>query len=152
MSAVRPLTSDEASLLIDALTGVVRELRRSYDATAAELGLTFSRTRILTALIRHEGVTQADLVQTLGVEAPTLKRQIDALERGGFVERRSLDNDARKRALFPTEKTRSSKLTSFVAATRSELVKGVTPEEALLVSDVLARMTVNAAGLMRDDT
>lgn len=146
----RPLSAEEASLLIDALTGVVRELRRNFDASAAELGLTFSRTRVLTALIRHEGITQAELAQVLGVEAPTLKRQIDALERSGFIERRGLDGDARKRALFLTEKIRSSRLTSFVAATRSEIVKGVTPEEARIVADVLGRMTANAAGLPRE--
>ncbi|MFT3690489.1 MarR family winged helix-turn-helix transcriptional regulator [Paenirhodobacter sp.] len=141
--------SEESALLVDALVRVMRELRRNYDASAAELGLTFSRARVLSCLVRCEGATQAELAQSLGVEPPTLKRQIDALEKDGFVERRGLDGDARKRALFLTDKARSSRLTSYVATLRREISRGITQEESRMVRAALERIADNAMGLNR---
>ena len=46
---------------LDLLLHVMRELRRNYDAGAAELGLTMARARVLTTLAGMEGATQAEL-------------------------------------------------------------------------------------------
>ncbi len=137
------------SIFVDALFRVIRELRRHYDASAQEVGLTLSRARVVTTLAKMEGATQAELALTIGIEAPTLKRQIDALERDGFVERRGLDGDARKRALFLTDKARSSPISHFVDEIRADVLAGISREDQARVSDILGRIADNAAGLNR---
>lgn len=130
---------------LDLLLRVIRELRRHYDARASELGLTMSRARVLTTLATMQGSTQAQLAQALEIEPPTLKRQIDGLEKQGFVERRGMDGDARKRALFLTDKARSSGIARFVLTARAELLDGITDEERVVLDRALTRIAENAA-------
>ncbi|KGB81737.1 MarR family transcriptional regulator [Rhodovulum sp. NI22] len=137
------------TLLIDALFRVMRELRRHYDLNAQAMGLTMARARVVSTLAKMEGATQSELATAIGIEAPTLKRQIDALEAGGFLERRGLDDDARKRALFLTEKARSSRISNFDGTVRTEILDGISPQEQQLIRAALERIADNAAGLNR---
>ncbi len=133
--------------LLEALLEVMREIRTHYDASAQEVGLTLSRARVVTELARREGATQAELACALRIEAPALKRQIDALEAAGFIERRALDGDARKRALHLTEKARSSKITGFLERVRADLLEGISPEDQAAAQRTLERIALNAMGL-----
>lgn len=133
--------------LLEALLEVMREIRTHYDASAQEVGLTLSRARVVTELGRREGATQAELACALRIEAPALKRQIDALEAAGFIERRALDGDARKRALHLTEKARSSKITGFLERVRADLLEGISPEDQAAAQRTLERIALNAMGL-----
>lgn len=135
------------SRLLEALLEVMREIRTHYDASAQEVGLTLSRARVVTELARREGATQAELACALRIEAPALKRQIDALEAAGFIERRALDGDARKRALHLTEKARSSKITGFLERVRADLLEGISPEDQAAAQRTLERIALNAMGL-----
>ncbi|SDG27926.1 MarR family winged helix-turn-helix transcriptional regulator [Alloyangia pacifica] len=133
--------------LLEALLEVMREIRTHYDASAQEVGLTLSRARVVSELARREGATQAELACALRIEAPALKRQIDALEAAGFIERRALDGDARKRALHLTQKARSSKITGFLERVRAELLEGISPEDQAAAQRTLERIALNATGL-----
>ncbi len=139
----------ESSPLLSALLRAMRELRLHYDQSAVEVGLTMSRARVISALARMEGATQAELAADLGIEAPTLKRQIDALEEQGFLERRGMDGDARKRALFLTVKGRSAKISRYMDRIRDEVLEGISPEEQAQLAVVLERIAENAAKLNR---
>lgn len=140
--ASAPLSSATPQTL-ERLIQVMNELRRAYDAAAGELGLTMARARVITRLAGMEGATQAELAQALGIEPPTLKRQIDALERQGFIERRGMDGDARKRALFLTEKAHGASITRFVIRVRAELFEGITPEDRAALDRALAKIAEN---------
>lgn len=138
--------NDDAHL-IDALLRVMRELRRQFDASAQEVGLTMSRARVLAAIAKMEGITQAGLANEMGLEPPTLKRQIDALEADGFITRRALDGDARKRALHLTDKARSARVTRLVDDTRAEILDGLSPENKSRMQTSLERIAENIARL-----
>ncbi|QPM90408.1 MarR family winged helix-turn-helix transcriptional regulator [Pseudooceanicola algae] len=137
--------------ILDAIQLVVRELRRQFDADAQRTGLTLSRSKLLRTLARMEGATQAQLAQELEIEAPSAKRLIDALERDGFVERRGLEGDARKRALFLTERARHERVEGFAAKIRQEALKGLTPEDLTQARDVLDRISCNLTEIRGDD-
>lgn len=137
-------TPPEDHPLLDALLRVMRALRGQYDAAAGEVGLTFSRARVISALARAEGVTQAELAETLGIEPPTLKRQIDALERDGFLLRQGLAGDGRKRALVLTDKARAAKVARFMARVRDDLLAGVSEADQQQLQVVLERIAANA--------
>lgn len=137
----------ETPATLDLLLRVIRELRRGYDAGAAEVGLTMSRARVITTLATMEGATQAELASALGIESPTLKRQIDALEKLGFIEKRGMKDDARKRALHLTEQGRCSSVTRFVLSIRTELLAGVAPDDLEALNRALAQIAENATRL-----
>lgn len=137
------------SQFLDTLLHLMRLLRRSYDVRAEAVGLTLSRARALTTLSRMDGATQSDLAAALEIEAPTLKRQIDALERAGFVERRPDQGDGRKNALFLTERGRDNGIVDFTRRMRAELVEGIPPADLARAQAVLDRIAANIARLDR---
>lgn len=138
----------EDTRLIEAIIRVTRDLRTHYDATAQEVGLTLSRARVVTNLAKNEGATQTELAETLGIEAPALKRQVDALVAAGFIERRGLDGDARKKALFLTERARSSKISGFIERLREDLTEGIPEKDQKIAQAVLERIAENAERLV----
>ena len=139
----------EDSLLLEALLRVMREIRSQYDSSARAVGLTLARARVVTTLARMEGATQAELASALEIEPPTLKRQLEALERDGFIERRPIGTDARKRALFLTPRARAARTTRFIENVRAELMEGVSPGEQAVVRRVLERIADNCEKLSR---
>ena len=137
----------ETSPLVEPLIRAMRELRRHYDQSATQMGLTMSRARVITTLARQEGQTQAELAMAMAIEAPTLKRQIDALEAQGYIERRGIDGDARKRALFLTETGRALRIGPFMQQSRDQLFEGIPAEEQTRLAVALNRIADNAARL-----
>ena len=131
------------SATLETLLRVIRELRRGYDRSAADVGLTLSRARALTTLAHHDGITQTELAAELAIEAPTLKRQIDALVAGGFVERRPLDGDGRKNGLVVTERGRDSAIVEFTHRLRGEVLEGIDPQDLDRAAQVLDRIARN---------
>ncbi|WP_265502072.1 MarR family winged helix-turn-helix transcriptional regulator [Paracoccus beibuensis] len=134
---------------LDVLLHLMRDLRRSYDRQAQAVGLTLSRARALTTLARNEGATQAELAALLDIEPPTLKRQVDALVADGFVERRPLEGDARKSALFLTERGRDSAIVDFTQRLRRELLADIPAGDLQAAGTVLDRLAQNVSRLDR---
>lgn len=137
------------NLLLESLLRVMRELRSQYGTSARDLGLTLARARVVSMLAGMEGATQAELAAALEIEPPTLKRQLDALERDGFVERRATEGDARKRALFLTPRSHAAPTTRFLHNVRAELLQGIPAEEQETVRRVLDRIADNAVAMSR---
>lgn len=141
------MSAAPAPAILEALYRVVRDMRAQYDHNALEVGLTLARARVLMALLRKDGVTQAKLAHDIGIEAPTLKRHLDGLETEGYLERRALEGDTRKRALFLTERAHNAETLRFVQRLRSDLLIGISEEEQAVVCNVLERIQRNAANL-----
>lgn len=134
----------DSTPLVLTLSRLIKELRRNYDDEVRELGLSFSRARVLSMLMRHDGATQAQLAAALDMAAPSLKRQLDLLEAEGLVERRGLGGDARKRALFLTPRARTLPITCYMDSIRDKLLEGVGPEEQAQLFGLLERLADNA--------
>lgn len=135
--------------ILDVILHLMRDLRRSYDRRAQNMGLTLSRARALTTLARKEGITQTELAAELAIEAPTLKRQIDALVADGFIQRQPLEGDARKNALFLTERGRDAAIVDFTHRLRRDLLDGIPAEDLDQATRVLDRITRNIHELDR---
>ena len=84
---------------------------------------------MISCWARREGTRQTQLAPALQVEPPTLKRQLDALEAEGLVERRPMEGDKRKRGLFLTDHARACSLDTMAATIREQVMSGLGPEE-----------------------
>ena len=59
---------------------------------------------LLTLKKNQDGLTQKEIANKLGLEAPTLIPIIDRLESDGLVERRVYQNDRRNNRIYRTQK------------------------------------------------
>ncbi len=95
--------SDSLGIL---LADVARLIRRSFDQRARSIGVTRPQWRVLTLLVRHEGLNQGAIADLLEVEPITLCRMVDRLADAGLVERRADPSDRRAWRLHLTDKAR----------------------------------------------
>lgn len=95
--------SDSLGIL---LADVSRLIRRSFDQRARSIGVTRPQWRVLTLLVRHEGMNQGAIADLLEVEPITLCRMVDRLADAGLVERRADPSDRRAWRLHLTDKAR----------------------------------------------
>lgn len=138
---------ERSSTIFDTLLELTRTIRAAFDTRVERYGLTFARARLLTAIGRDEGASQAKLAATLGIETPTLKRLLDALEQQGLAERRPLPGDARKHAVHLTEAAKIAPLLGFRAEVDAALAAGIPAEDLDVTRRTLARMAENAEKL-----
>ena len=140
---------DQSHQILDVILHLMRDLRRCYDRRARDMGLTLSRAKALTTLARNEGITQTRLAADLAIEAPTLKRQIDALVADGFIRREPTQDDARKNALFLTDRGRDAAIVEFTMRLRRDLLEGIPRQDLDQVMRVLDQITRNIHELDR---
>lgn len=84
--------TDRLAFLLEEVT---RRLRRQFDASVEQFGLTRTQWRTLAYLYRSPGLTQTQLAKRLELERASIGQAIDRLEELQYVERRSAENDRR---------------------------------------------------------
>ena len=72
-----------------------RLLRSRADADLSDLGVGGPGIGALLRLVEEDGLTQAELSRRQRVEAPSMCRLVDRLERDGLAERRADPGDRR---------------------------------------------------------
>lgn len=138
---------DRPFTLVESLIELTRVLRAAFESRVEKHGLTYSRARLLTTIGRNEGASQAQLAALLGIETPTLKRLLDALEAQGLTERRPMPEDGRKHAIYLTEAARIEPLLGFRAEVDVALSHGIAPQDLAVTRRTLAQMALNAERL-----
>ncbi|MFV1988557.1 MAG: MarR family winged helix-turn-helix transcriptional regulator, partial [Gemmatimonadota bacterium] len=92
--------SDIADRLNSAALRLTRRVRREDRA----LGETPARLSIISTLVNRGPTTLADLAELEQVRPPTVTRLVQALERDGYVVRRTARHDARVSLITSTSK------------------------------------------------
>ncbi len=151
MKSISKLTimPQHSAPLFETILYLTRAIRAGFELRVRERGLTYARARLLAVIGHNQGASQAELAQALGIETPTLKRQLDALEALDLAERRPLAEDGRKHAVFLTEAAQIEPLLAFRAETEAALAEGVDPGDLATTRRVLARMAANAERIRR---
>ncbi|MBX6373213.1 MAG: transcriptional regulator SlyA [Acetobacteraceae bacterium] len=127
---------------------VARRWRARLDARIAPFGLTESRWLVLLNLARYgDGVTQKELAARLAIEAPSLVRTLDWLEREGFVERRGVAHDRRSKNVHLTEKATPlvRRIEEVASKVRAEILDGIPEADLAICLSVLERAALNLA-------
>lgn len=84
-----------------ALLKAMKASRGPIAPVLAEHDLHPGQDLLLSALWRGDGITQAELVTRLGIEAPTVSKALRRLERVGYVRREP--GQRRSRRVYVTE-------------------------------------------------
>ncbi|MFZ0555620.1 MAG: MarR family winged helix-turn-helix transcriptional regulator [Nitrososphaeraceae archaeon] len=124
-----------------------RSLSRSMDIRLRNrVGITFAQWRVLVLLTKtHDGLSQKEIAEGLGLEAPSLIPIIDKLENDGFVERRVDRNDRRNNRIFRAKKTFEIWETTLECATRvlTIALAGLPEDNVQIMKEVLEKMWIN---------
>jgi len=134
------------------LARVSRLWRTRLDERLAPLGLTQAKWLSLVLLHRarleepRDGLPQRELVERIGVEGPTLVRVLDGLERLGLIERLIDPADRRSKIvrLTPAAEPVIGQILDIAAELRTELLRGISDQQLLVVAEVFDTITANA--------
>ena len=138
--------SDNIGFVIGDIT---RLIRRTFDQRAKKMGITRPQWRVLTVLMRHEGVNQSVLAEMLELDAMTLCRMVDRLQDAGLIERRPDPRDRRAWQLYLTDKATPimDKMRPMGEALLQEAMVGIDEPDRELLHVLLEAVRGNLSAL-----
>ncbi len=137
----------ESDRLIFLMEEVTRRLRRTFDLSFEQFGLTRTQWRTLAYLYRTPGMTQTDLARELDLERASIGQAIDRLEELGLTERRSTKNDRRvwQVHLLPAAIELLPKMRGETDAVYDRLLADIRNEDLEHLGSIFTRMRHNLA-------
>ncbi len=129
------------------LAQVCKAHRNKANAELGEVGVHVGQEMVLLQLWQQDGVTQSELATDLCVEAPTVTRMLQRMERADLIERRSDPDDARVSRVYLTEQGIAAQSAIQEAWQRLEerTVATLTLEERVILRRLLIQLQQNLA-------
>ena len=123
----------------NALDRYLRRCRREY---MAPLGLKGIHARMFLTICRTPGCSQDQLAKRLWLDKSTVARQMELLEKKGYVTRNPSETDKRVLCVYPTEQMLefSKGLQSANEEWERTLLQDLTAEEIELLNGLLQRV------------
>lgn len=143
--AARSLQPADVTLrrrVVDLLRDTGHLHRQLFRRRIRDIPIAAGEARALLYLGGRQGSTQAQLAEQLDIQPITLTRQIDRLERGGYVVRRSSDEDRRVRLLYltPGGKALARRLLEIAQALDEEITAELREGALAQLADGLSSM------------
>jgi len=129
------------------LARVARQQRTLTAQQLAPLGLFPGQDALLRCLWHRDGQTQSQLVDSLGVEPPTVTKMVQRLEEKGFVRRRPHPSDRRATVVWLTaagQRVRPQVQRASRQVTR-ELFSDLTDRQVATLESLLDRVATDGA-------
>jgi MarR family transcriptional regulator for hemolysin len=120
-------------------------LRRALNAELAKEGITYRQWEVLARIALGGELSQSELADCLGIEAPTIVGILDRMERDGWLERFSCPNDRRKKRIRATEKAESvwARMVECAHRVRVQAREGLSQEDLDQLRAICARIRSN---------
>ncbi|MBI4967800.1 MAG: MarR family transcriptional regulator [Rhodospirillales bacterium] len=124
---------------------VYRSLARSLQARIAREGVSIGMWFVLRTLWEEDGLSQRELGDRIGLNAPTMVTALNAMERAGFVKRVPHATDRRKTNIFLTKRGHELKDVLWPMATEvlGLALKGISRDQIQVMARHLKRMLTN---------
>ncbi|WP_433476311.1 MarR family winged helix-turn-helix transcriptional regulator [Spirillospora sp. CA-142024] len=115
-----------------ALAHATRAHRAVLQRRMAQLGLHLGQELLIVDIHHNPDTTQAELVQRIGLEQPTIAKALTRMERTGFIQRTTDPGDRRVTRLRLTERGEAvvDAVTAAWAETEAQATAGLTDTEA----------------------
>lgn len=126
----------------ESLHMVAHAWRTELDRRLRPSGFTHSRWLLLLHLSRHDGCTHRELAQHMGIEAATLVRLVDRMEREGLLKRCGSETDRRVKHLnlSAAGKKAVELIRNHAAVLRKEILSGSSKQDIGVSIEVLSRI------------
>lgn len=127
------------------LHDVSRLMRASFDQRAQALGLTRAQWRVLVHLGPRQGINQSALADILELDAVTMGRHVDRLQRDGWLQRRADPDDRRAWRLYLTEASRPTleRMDAIATEMQAAALEGLASVDRDRLTEVLLRIKAN---------
>ncbi|MDP6515865.1 MAG: MarR family transcriptional regulator [Alphaproteobacteria bacterium] len=124
---------------------VSRLVARALSARLGPKGIGFGQFPVLLCLWDEDGVTQKVLSQRVRIQAPTMVRTLDRMEREGLVKRVRSKTDRRQIHIRLTAKGRKleNSLVPLAAEVESAALAGISKRDRSQLDGLLARLIAN---------
>lgn len=105
--------------------------RTALDRRLRPLGHSYSRWRLLMHLSHNDGCTHRELAQSMGIEAPSLVRLVDHMERDGLLSRSNSETDRRVKHLRLSDAglAAAEDIRTHASGLRNEILAGLSQAE-----------------------
>jgi DNA-binding MarR family transcriptional regulator len=106
-------------------------LRRALNEELAREGITFRQWEVLAWTTSSEQLSQAELAERMGIEAPTLGGILSRMARDGWLARSGCPHDRRVKRFRPTAKAEAvwSRMLQCCHTVRQRATEGLSGEE-----------------------
>jgi MarR family transcriptional regulator for hemolysin len=120
-------------------------VRRSLNTELSREGITLRQWEVLACLALSEEMSQAEVAERLGIEAPTLVGILDRMERDGWLERLNCAHDRRKKRIRCTKKAEQlwARMVACAHRVRARAINGLTSAEIETLRSICSRILVN---------
>jgi MarR family transcriptional regulator for hemolysin len=120
-------------------------LERALGEELAQHGITVRQWQVLAWLAIEGDLSQSELAERMGIEAPTLVGILDRMERDDWITRRECPDDRRRKLVRPTDRVQPvwSKMVACARRVRARATQGIDPEMVRQTRDVLATIKSN---------
>jgi MarR family transcriptional regulator, organic hydroperoxide resistance regulator len=127
------------------LAQVCRAHRNTANEVLSEAGLHVGQEMVLLRLWEQDGLRQSELAEQLCVEAPTVTRMLQRMERADLVERQPDPEDARVSRVYVTPQGAALQeaVQEAWARLEAQMLRGLTLEEKLLLRRLLMQLQQN---------
>ena len=132
-----------------------QSLRRALTARLDDEGITIRQWEVLAcAAYKKNGLSQVELAEMLGIEAPTLAGILSRMERDGWLIRENCTQDKRKKLIRPSEKVDEvwEQMVDCCLQVRSQAVNGFKPEELATLKNYCDRIRANLESTSNPDS
>ena len=135
----------ERGMIGPRVSRISKTLRCRFNQAANEEGLFSGQQHIIHLLKHNEGLTVSQIAKATGVATATASVSIKRMEKAGFVERKSDENDARITKLYLTQKGELAPehIKEKMDSQEQFITKGLSDDEINLLSDLLDRVIEN---------
>jgi DNA-binding MarR family transcriptional regulator len=120
-------------------------LRRALDTELAGEKITLRQWEVLAWIALDGELSQSELAERLGIEAPTLAGILSRMERDGWLERSCCPDDRRKKRLRVTGQAEAvwSRMVECCRRVRRRATRGLSAEELARFKDTCERIRAN---------
>ena len=127
------------------LIALCRAHRKTAERQLYDVGLHAGQEAILLRLVKREGLSHSELAGELGVEAPTVTKAIQRLEKAGFVKRQPDPVDGRVSRVYLTDAGRQlePEIREIWKSIEGRLTLGLSAAEKLLLQRMLSDLLTN---------
>lgn len=130
------------------LTLTYQSLRRDMARELAAEGITSRQWEVLCWIAIEGELSQSELSERIGIEAPTLVGILDRMERDGWLERFSCPKDRRRKRMRVTPRAEEEweRISACAKRVRQKAVQGISSDELLLLRSLCERIRSNING------
>ena len=127
------------STSFNAVDRYLRRFRREY---MAPYGLKGIHARLFMAICRTPGCSQDQLAKRMWFDKSTIARQMELLEKKGFITRKASETDKRVLCVYPTEQMLQMQpgLKEAMEQWEQTLLQDLTEEEKQQLNSLLAKL------------